>query len=182
MRAILFAALPVLLLATTEASAQVAPAANPYAFHRREEAPRSYGWQTITADGATVVTTILVSQSESAPWVFLGGYLFSGPVIHWAHGNVGTGFGSLAMRAAAPIAGAYMGCALDSGGGGYGCLGGAALGLLAGYITAVTVDAAALAYEDASGEQRVAKRTTPTIVPSAAFRRDGATFGLQAMF
>jgi hypothetical protein len=62
---------------------------------------RSYGEQTLAAD--TVALTIVgVSLGvASVKGMFVGGAVYSigAPVIHFAHGNVGSGFASLGLRA-----------------------------------------------------------------------------------
>jgi hypothetical protein len=150
---------------------------------RTESSPREwYGWQLLTSDAATLVTTTLLLGSfndESYGQLnFAAGYLVGGPTIHVAHGNYGTAFGSLVLRAGLPTAGALVGCAA------YGdnqevlgCLPGAALGLVIGMGGAIALDAGVLAYRDEKPRPK-----TFEVMPSASLSRTGATFGLQGSF
>ncbi len=97
---------------------------------------RWYGWQTLLADGSA----LLLASEASVPVYVLGG-----PVIHWAHGNGWRGVGSLSLRVGAPVVFAAALVSTCDGGGEYGCLGEAILGVVFGVVTAVAVDAAVLA-------------------------------------
>ena len=97
---------------------------------------RWYGWQTLLADGSA----LLLASGASVPVYVLGG-----PVIHWAHGNGWRGVGSLSLRVGAPVVFAAALVSTCDGGGEYGCLGEAILGVVFGVVTAVAVDAAVLA-------------------------------------
>lgn len=47
-----------------------------------------------------------VGGSSDDPALFLmglAGYQLGAPIVHWAHGDVGAGFGSLALRAVTPV-------------------------------------------------------------------------------
>jgi hypothetical protein len=121
-----------------------------------------YGWQTLMLDGATVVGGIVLATSlrdkEGRPphpsiaiWTpsYVVG-LFSGPIVHFAHGNVGKGFGSLGLRGLAGPMGVLPGlmgyCAAT--GGHDGCArAGALWGLTGGLAVVSAIDAFALAYE-----------------------------------
>lgn len=77
---------------------------------REAETEPSYRWQIGVADAGSLA--LLFSFTEHGS---LGGgllYLLGGPVIHLAHGEAGRAVGSLALRAALPIAGAFVGGAL----------------------------------------------------------------------
>lgn len=145
-----------------------------------------YGWQNLTADGAAVVFLVFAAGAsgqgnDSLAWASLTTYALGGPIIHLAHGNPGTALGSVALRVGAPIGGAMLGCGAGGGDGEFGCLGGAALGFLAGYVTAVAVDAGALAYEEHEAPRGYSK-ARPLVVPTAGLTRHGGTLGLQAIF
>jgi hypothetical protein len=73
---------------------------------------RWYGWQIMIADA---VAAGLIVQSIGSPanvsetrqnlgGVGFGTYALGGPIVHWAHGRVGTGFGSLGLRVGFPFA------------------------------------------------------------------------------
>ncbi len=68
-----------------------------------------YGWQTLIADGGTLAATYVTGS----PIVFLGGYALGAPIVHWAHGNVAAGFGSLGVRVVAPIVTTFVVRTLD---------------------------------------------------------------------
>ncbi len=115
-----------------------------------------YGWQTLTTDGASLLLLIIAGASSDAldgagaiGSLSLGTYLLGGPVVHFAHENVGRGFGSLALRGGLPIVFGVVGVQLENcQEGEWFCgLGGAVLGGLLGIVTAITVDASLLSYE-----------------------------------
>jgi len=107
-----------------------------------ERTPTStwYGWQILLADGAALGLAAASQNGDLAlSWVV------TGTVIHGAHGNVGRAVGSLALRGLTPIAGAYLGYALETADGCHSEFcghGGASLGGLAGVVTAEIVDVA----------------------------------------
>lgn len=72
-----------------------------------------YGWQTLTVDGASLTTALLGSGTQTAAlgYLSLGGLLLGSPIVHFAHGRVGAGFGSLALRGGLPILGGIIGYA-----------------------------------------------------------------------
>ena len=116
-----------------------------------------YGWQTLATDGASFVLLIAAgatAASGAEAGGALGGlslttYLLGGPIVHFAHENVGRGFGSLALRGGLPIVFGAVGVQLeDCSDGDWFCgLSGAVLGGLLGIVTAITVDASLLGYE-----------------------------------
>lgn len=131
--------------------------------------PTWYGTQTLIADAV------------SAPLVFVGvgvvTYALGPPIIHWAHGNAGTGFGSLALRVVMPLAGAGVGCAVG------GCEGrgeytGAAAGAIVGGLGIVALDAFVFAYEQPEAAPSARMRVTPTV----SLGRGAASFALSASF
>lgn len=72
------------------------------------------------------------------------GYLFGGPVVHWAHGEGGRGFGSFGYRVGLPVVGLLVGeAAASSAEGGFS---GGGVGLGIGMSAAIVLDAT-LAYE-----------------------------------
>lgn len=164
-----------LVLATSPAAADwpmVGSLSDEAAPSRAAPAPPStrrrwYGWQTLVIDASAIATASAVAVLEPGGTAANGTgatvlfamsgatYLFGGPIVHWAHRNVGKGFGSLALRTFGPLGLAGLGCLAAGGplgsGSGHGAacyvlgIGGAAVGA----VTAITVDAAALAYDDA---------------------------------
>jgi hypothetical protein len=146
---------------------------------------RWYGWQTLIVDGSALAVAFV--RPELTPAV----YVFGGPIVHAAHGRWGTGLLSLGLRVGAPLVGGLAGAAVT---GGAGCVSssssscislGLVGGLLVGYATAVTVDAAVLAREPAAREDaRRAPRRAAALswAPSVAPRRDGAELGVSGAF
>lgn len=128
-----------------------------------------YGWQTLSIDGAVLATGLLpIIPKTSSPtanttiaitWV--SAYALGAPIVHWAHGQVGKGFGSMGMRVVGPFAGVFLGAgvgfltgadfgARDSNGNALYTSTGETLmaaGFLAGFLTPMVIDAAVLARE-----------------------------------
>lgn len=120
-----------------------------------------YGWQTLLVDlaGLAVGLIELGGNSDGSP-LFGGVYFLGGPIVHFAHGHVGRGFGSLVLRLLMPLPGVLVGAAASLGcaergdepctnapiviGGGLGMLG------------AIIINAAVLAYEDVPDEDPAA--------------------------
>jgi hypothetical protein len=90
--------------------------------------------------------------------------LLGGPIVHWAHENVGRSFGSLGIRVGAPVVDAGLGCVAVGNSEEFGCLGGFVLGGILGTAAAVAIDAAALAYESAP-ENTYAFVVSPVALP-----------------
>lgn len=161
-----------------------------------------YGWQTLLVYGASTVVGLAaglgggIGDSDA---LFVTGFMVSGtgfflggPIIHWAHGNTGKGFGALGLNLGVPVAagGLGVGLACAAGGcGGHGDAGvGIALGLMiggsVGLITSMIIDVTVLSYEtkepDASS---IAKRSPRwTIVPDLTITRQKTTFGFAGVF
>jgi hypothetical protein len=126
-----------------------------------EKRPTSwYGWQTLLADaGAVGLWSLgLATEDEAGGGAIIGAgtavYAFGAPAIHWSHGQVNKGWGSLALRIGLPLAGAGAGMLIGS----VACdpsdnefipcpVAVGALGFLSGFVAAPIVDAAALARE-----------------------------------
>jgi hypothetical protein len=121
-----------------------------------------YGWETLTVDA---VSAALLVASASTGLEELGavggvGYFFGGPIVHWSHGHVAKGFGSLALRVAATVVlglGAAVCVSSRSEDNTVPC-GVAVLGVIA-VPAAVTVDAAVFAYDDPPSTDRLAWTT-----------------------
>lgn len=134
----------------------------PDASYGQELGPRRtwYGWQTLTADGASLALILLAGSlagssrgdDDGASNVALLGalsYTITPGVIHFVHRNPGRGFASFGVRLGLPIAGAMVGAAAASGCNEYLCEGqGAAIGGLLGIGGAIAIDAAVFAYDD----------------------------------
>ena len=166
----------------------------------RRESPRTrtrwYGWQTLATDAAAVVLVVaavsVIAESEgdsstgtALAYLSLGAYALGGPVVHIAHENYGRAAGSFGLRVGGPIVGGALGCAADGSSSGYGCLGGLALGMFLGTLTAVVVDSAALAYEKVPATAASARKRKPqsSVTPGVALtRKGGALVGLSGTF
>jgi len=116
-----------------------------------------YGWQTLL--GLAVTDILLmgggIAARESVP--VLIGYLarpLVPPVIHWAHGHVGKGFGSLGLNVGGPLTLGLIGSLISQAGsdgrcGMFGCgTPGLAAGLLIGGLAAPIIDVAVLSNEE----------------------------------
>lgn len=133
---------------------------------------RSYAGQVIVMDLAALAVLIGAAASESEGTAYLGlaTYAFGPPIIHFAHGNAGRGFASLGLRVVAPTLG--IGATCFGTGEPVGCL----IGIVGGYLTAVVVDAAVLAYEE------VEVRDTAKIGPWISVAHKGGVLGIQGLF
>jgi hypothetical protein len=160
-----------------------------------------YGWQTLLVfGGSTVVglsTIIGGGVSDNAGVSLVGGsiggagYVFGGPIVHWARGNTARGFASLGLNFGATAVGGGLGVAIGCGAGGCGGgFGGFAifLGLMfggsAGLLTAMIVDVSALSYDTKAPEASSASKRFPgwTILPDLKITREKTTFGVMGVF
>lgn len=143
-----------------------------------------YGAQTLIADGVSLGVLLLGVKTDETSLMVVGtaGLVLVPPFMHWSHDNVATGFGSLALRVLPPIAGALL--VFD--GIGYSDAKAprnsteSAIGtivLLAWVPTAVSVDAAVLAYETKPVESARTRWR-----PSLSLVRGGATLGASGAF
>jgi hypothetical protein len=149
-----------------------------------------YGWQTLSADGATLGFLTLGGalvdngNSESGRAVIgsfvvlgAGAYVFGGPIVHAAHQNWGAATASLGLRVGLPLMGILIGSAVDSCGANNdsdlcGAVG-PGFGVLLGIGAAIAIDAAALGYEQvpatnaATTPRPLAAITTPLVIADA---------------
>lgn len=128
-------------------------------------APRRawYGWQILLADGggqtlAFALGVTLANYREAgmiAGATGLATYALGGPSVHFAHGNVGKGFGSLGLRVGLPVvgvaAGVALGCGLSEDQ--YFCGFWGFPGFIVGAFSAIAIDAGALAYDEVPREE-----------------------------
>jgi hypothetical protein len=138
-----------------------------------------YGWQTLALDGIAIAATTagVVEERGALAGAGIAGYFFGAPVVHFAHGNWGRGFGSLGLRVGGPLDGAIIGglvgpkqtnCAMLCGPGP-----GAIVGAGVGAVSAMALDAAFLAYD------REPARMSVAVVPAAD---DGGQLVLSGSF
>jgi len=150
--------------------------------------PTWYGWQTLAFDGVVAldVASFGYGQIPGPPstigtlWEVVGvtTYLAAAPIVHWAHGNVGAGFGSLAMRVFGPLVGLGMGLelAFNNPSCFQVCFAGfTAAGMLVGPV----VDASVLAW---ASPPQSARATGAWLAPALATRSGGGTIGVQGGF
>ena len=70
-----------------------------------------YGWQNLVADAVSVTVVSIGIANESTGLTTAGviGYVFGSPTVHWIHGKIGWGFGSMGMRILLPPTGLVIG-------------------------------------------------------------------------
>jgi hypothetical protein len=163
---------------------------------------RWYGWQTLLIVGASTTVGLAVgvgggaaARSGTVAVVGMGlggaGLLFGGPIVHWAHGHVARGFGSLGINLGMPVVGAGLGVAVACAGGG--CSGqsngfaiffGPLIGGGLGSIAAVIVDVSVLSREPVEERPSTASRATRqwTLVPDLDITPRKTTFGVAGVF
>jgi hypothetical protein len=151
-----------------------------------------YGYQTLIVAGASVTTA-------AVPLVFgesgillgwpagLGGLVFGGPIVHWAHGRVGRGFGVLGMNIGAAgvglgVFGIPVACAFEKCDGFYLTYG--ILGSYVGALVGVAIDVAALSTYQPPARPAFARtpRVLDSVVPVIDVRRDRTVLGLSGAF
>ena len=155
---------------------------------RKPEGSRWYGWQTLATDGAAVALLAIGVAAEKGPVIGVSAATFAlgGPIVHLAHGRGGAAAGSLGLRVGIPVAGFFVGAAMQH------CnhtseaddlcgFEGAAIGMLAGAGIAMLLDSALLAHEDARREQpqRVARLF---VSPAVSMSKSSGTVGLVGTF
>ena len=129
-----------------------------------------YGGQILAVDGAALGGGFAVGLASpgTGAALFLGGYVFGGPIVHLAHRRPLAALGSLALRVAAPTLGAMTGWSIvkvSSGGSNEGLWNDAGAGVLAGlgvvlgYAAAIAIDSAAIAREDVAAPPAAAPAT-----------------------
>jgi hypothetical protein len=138
------------------------------ATEREHERPprRYYGWQTFTVvsiSASFFATGIAIISDEESPVgtglmiAGISGYALGPPIVHWAHGNIGKGFASLAMHGAIPASTTLVGFAAGCGGGDFGaCIVGTFIGWQVGILIPPLVDGTLLAWDDADDAVDVA--------------------------
>jgi hypothetical protein len=110
-------------------------------------------------------------------------YVFTPPVIHAAHGRVGTSFASAGLRVGLPIAGVMIGTASADCGNDSGSLCGldsAVIGFSVGVLSAIAIDAAFLAWDSEPESARRAQRVR--LAPAVTPLTDGASAGVAGSF
>jgi hypothetical protein len=147
-----------------------------------------YGGQIIgVVYGSGLLLAVGVAASSGGIASLGGiGYALGGPLVHFAHGEVGRGFGSIGIMVGCATAGAIVGVA--------GGKDGPAYGAIIGLVAAPILDSLR-AYEPVTGgadpspepmEKKAKNKRrlgeSSGIVPSVVVGRGGVTFGLSATF
>lgn len=160
-----------------------------------------YGWQTLLVLGGSTTLGLVTSLSrfgtraDGLGLVGLSvggaGLLFGGPIVHWAHGNTGKGFGALGLNFGVPLVGGGVGVgvACAAGGcsgnsGGFGVFFGLVIGGSLGLISSLVIDVTTLDYDSNVPVSAVASRKAPgwTLVPDLHITREKTTFGFAGVF
>jgi hypothetical protein len=107
---------------------------------------RWYGWQFLIVDGASLALAVSTLGTGSVVQIGLGttGFAFGAPIVHWAHGHLGRGFGSLGLRLGLPLAATGISLLL---GDNFATLFALVLLFPTAVAAAITLDAAVLAYD-----------------------------------
>jgi len=160
----------------------------PPLFERRE-VDVHYGWQTLSFDGAALVMGLMEPTSSGASFlgpIALGTYLLGGPAVHLYHGHLDRAAGSLGLRAAMPVAGAFIGFAVadainssnfprdpwDN-------MGGILIGMVTGVAGASFLDAFVLAQEKVEVFEPHRTGTVKSWSPTVGLGPREATIGIQ---
>lgn len=127
------------------------------------ERPVWYGWQTLVADGAALVTGIAGAHfsSEELGYLTAGGYVLGGPIVHLTRENFGRAGASLALRVGLPLTFASVGAAAANCEGSeelFCGIGEVVIGGLIGVTTAIALDAAVLARDSELVEEEASLR------------------------
>jgi hypothetical protein len=162
----------VLLLATSRRAAAEADREMPKAQEPRTEL-KWYGLPIVAADIASDAALFLF------PPAGLVGFTLGGPIVHWSHGHVGTGFGSLALRAGADVVSFVMlssALSCDS------CSRTNLLPALIPIVAAEAIDAAALSWEPIAPSSFSTGKSWLRMEPIFAMRRSGGSVGFVGRF
>ena len=140
----------------------------------------SYGWQIVLADLGGLLGTGLLGGAGVDGLALVAPYFLASPIVHVAHGNTSTAFGSLGVHLGMPVVGIIVAAVATRTAGhqseGEG-LAAIAVGAMGGMVAATVIDAAFLAHSTVEAPPQVA--LVPTI---AVARAGGATVGLAATF
>ena len=147
---------------------------------------RWYGGQTLAVDGASAGLLLAAAGTGFAPLAVIAGlgYAVGPPIVHFTHGRVAAGFGSLGLRVGLPFVGGALGAAATAH-----ChdeetycrVEGAAIGMLIGLSAAITIDAAVLARETVNAKEPV-PMSTLHLMPVFDPHRGTAGLGVAGTF
>lgn len=151
-------------------------AENDREFPQTHEAPadlRWYGLPIVVSDVASDVALFLV------PPAGLAGVALGAPIVHWSHGHVAKGFGSLGLRAGAEVLTVIMfasALSCDS------CSRSRLLPSLVPLAVVEVIDAAALSWEHVPGPTHSLAAPWFRVEPTIAMLRSGGSVGLVGTF
>jgi hypothetical protein len=159
-----------------------------------------YGWQNLAVIGASVALAVggsTAGSPEAAIPIGLAGFYLGPPIVHWSHGNNGTGVASLGLGVGGGLVAGLVGAALNPGDD---CpserdnqfptycvntapLVGLVYGVAAAGLVYSVVDVAALAWEDVpAGSPEKTNATSYRIVPKVWLAQNQTTFGVSGEF
>ena len=138
----------------------------------------SYRLEVAAVDVGAVTLLAVGHNSTGMVGLSIATYALGGPILHFAHGRIGTGVADLFLRTGLPVLGGLAGYALTGGATGDGDIpawaGAAALGLVGGVIAASAIAIGHFAKAD-----EAPPRVAPAVTPTA---HGGMTFGLAGRF
>jgi hypothetical protein len=141
-----------------------------------------YGWQTLIVDGGAIAAGLVTGNAA----VLVGGMTLGAPIVHWAHGNVLTGFGSLGLRIGVPLLTTVSASLVMSNRevtNGHESEEALSIGILAGGLFASIFDAAVLARESTTvTPRRPAAASHWHVEPRVGVARGGASAGVGGTF
>jgi len=195
--------------ATDAAQQQTDPSRPPLSSESDDSRPSSdaaastervwYGWQTLIVEAGALTLMFAGAGMNSGSdgggadlaILGLGAAALGPPIVHWAHGNVGKGFGSFGLMMGGPIVGAIGGGVIACAGdackgemGGLGALAGMLIGGLVGGVASVAIDSSVLAY-DTPKKDSFPARTEPSalrMTPTVALTQQQASVGVVGLF
>ncbi|WP_437778200.1 hypothetical protein [Sorangium sp. So ce1097] len=160
----------------------------PPASAQRAPKPVWYGWQHLLVLGGSLVLVPVAVSLETQELLLMSfkGLVLGGPIIHWAHGNVGKGFASLGLNIGGTLVGGLIGVASAGEAHEDAWVTPAVVGLLVGgsvgLIAANIVDMAVLPYEEEPRKLERHEHVRLRLAPQVGLAPRGATFGLGGSF
>jgi hypothetical protein len=152
-----------------------------------------YGWQTLIITGASVTLTpfTLMTAGVSGA-VGVGGLVFGGPIVHFAHGNVGRGFTAFGLNLGGAVVGGAIGAGVGFAASDQGVrdselwiIYGGLVGGLVGITATNIIDAAVLAYDSrgSAGSGMTSRpRKAATFLPTVDIGPGRASLGVMGTF
>jgi hypothetical protein len=109
------------------------------------------------------------------------GAVLGGPIVHWAHGHVARGFGSLGINLGMPLVGSLVGLGVGSTWSAR--VAAAGVGAAIGLVAALVLDVSLLAYDELPPAQTQARRTSRVVLlPDVQLSAGRTTFGVVGVF